>query len=57
MQQLHVEQRGILQEGEVTGVGQDQQPGARDRGSDIFGACALDRLVAVAVRHQHWRSD
>jgi len=45
MQQRHVEQRGVLQEGEVTGVGQDQQSGARDRGSDIFGVRALDRLV------------
>ena len=41
MQQRHVEQRGVLQEGEVTGVGQDQQSGARDRGSDIFGVRAL----------------
>jgi hypothetical protein len=44
MQQRHVEQRGVLQEGEVTGVGQDQQSGARDRGSDIFGVRA--RLIA-----------
>jgi hypothetical protein len=47
MQQRHVEQRGVLQEGEVTDVGQDQQSGARDRGSDIFGVRALDRLVVV----------
>ena len=57
MQQRRVEQRGVLQEGEMAGVGQDQQSGARDRGSDIFGVRALDRLVVVAVRHRHWRSD
>ena len=48
MQQRHVEQRGVPQEGEVTAVGRISRSGARDRGSDIFGVRALDRLVAVA---------
>ena len=53
MQQRHVEQRGVPQEGEVTAVGRISRSGARDRGSDIFGVRALDRLVAVVLRHQH----
>ena len=36
--------------GLLAGVGQDQQSGAGDRGGDVFGVCALDRLVVVANR-------
>ena len=57
MQQRRVEQRGVLQEGEVAGVRQDQQSGPGDRSCDVFSVRALDRLVVVAVRHQYWRSD
>jgi hypothetical protein len=57
MQQREIEKRGILQEREVTGVGQDQQPSVRDRGGDIFCMCALDRFVMVAVDHQDLRPD
>jgi hypothetical protein len=53
MQQHHIEQRGVPREGEVAGVGQISRSGARDRGSDMFGVRALDRLVVVVVRHQH----
>jgi hypothetical protein len=57
MQQGCIEQRGILQEGEVACVGQDQQSGSRARGGDVFRVRALDRLVVVAVSHQHRRAD
>ena len=43
MQQRHVEQRGVPQEGEVTAVGRISRSGARDRGA-IYSVCA--RLIA-----------
>ena len=57
MQQGCVEQRGVLQEGEVACVGQDQQSGSGDSGGDVFRVCALDRLVVIAVSHQRRDAD
>ena len=37
----------------MTDVRQDQQPGARDRCGYVLGVCAFDRLVVVAIHHQH----
>ena len=38
-------------------VGQDQKAGVWDRRCDIFGVCALDRLVVVAVNDDNGRVD
>ncbi|NWA81761.1 hypothetical protein HX783_03150 [Pseudomonas sp. D2002] len=52
VQQCGIEQRRVLQEGEVAGVRQNQQPGAGNGRGDVLGVFALDRFVMVAVHHQ-----
>src|SRR6266403_5975548 len=52
-----VEQSWVLQKREMARVGQDQQSGAWDRRGNVLRVLALDRLVVVAVYHQHRGSD